>query len=391
MRHMHGSASARMFAVAITLTDLIACSAPVPLPPPETYLVDAGGRPAIIDDVIELSWGVDERPGLILNAELCDGHAYLLAPSVKTVQVADLNLGRVVRRIGRPGNGPGDLRRPVSIGVDCRDKHLYVAEGPGGLLTFDLESGAYVRTLAHADEFRPSMGSRMAIADDGASVVLAGLWPAEKGAYDRQHPSQMYSRTNLGLELPLSGGSNESVSPALEPGCEADTTACLRVDVQPLANGVGWIVGQGGSTRIAVLSSERQLIRTLDVRSPQFFRDGTSARGQVEDLMKWGETNNTIWGIYGLDDLIAVVHARHRTKNWVRGQIVQYDVFMNLYSTNGRRLVSDIRLPDLPVGHDGSHILVMDYGSAGRHPDVREIRLLRVRVAASSAGFHADS
>lgn len=222
------------------MATLIACDAP--LPPPEGYLADAGGHPAIVDEATVLSWPEGERPGLILNVEVCEGRAYLLAPSVKSVRVADLAMGRIIGRIGRPGNGPGDLRRPVSIGVDCRDKRLYVAEGPGGLLTFDLETGTYVRTYAHADEFRASMGSRMSISSDGERVFLAGLWPAEKASYDRQRPSQMYVRTNLGLELPLRGGPIETVSAALEPGCEADTTACLRVDIQPL--GDGWIVSQ---------------------------------------------------------------------------------------------------------------------------------------------------
>lgn len=60
------------------------------------------------------------------------------------------------------------------------------------------------------------------------------------------------------------------------------------------------------------------------------------------------------------------------------GQVMQFDVFMNLYGLNGDRLVSDIRLPGLPVGRYGEHLLVIDYGSAGRRHDATQVTLARV-------------
>lgn len=62
---------------------------------------------------------------------------------------------------------------------------------------------------------------------------------------------------------------------------------------------------------------------------------------------------------------------------------------MNLYSPAGARLVSDIRLPDLPVGHDESHILVIDYGGLGRRHNASQVRLLRVRVQSGHEGFES--
>lgn len=297
------------------------------------YAVHAGGRPAIIDEATPLSWSQNEFSGLILNAELCDGRAYLFAPSVKSVQVADLATRRVDGRIGRPGNGPANLRRPVSMGIDCRNQKLYCVEGPGGILSFDLKTGEYLTSYSHPLEFRASMGSRISISEDGTRLFLPGLWPAERGGFDRRSRSRMYADTNLGLELSLTSKTSKPMTAALERGCEADPTACFRVDMEPLSGWSGWAVGQGGGTRIAVFSAAGELIRTIDVRSPEFLRDGSSPGDKTEAQMKWGETNSSLGGVFVLRGMIAVIHARHATKNWKRGQIVQFDVFMNLYST----------------------------------------------------------
>ncbi len=354
------------------------------------YAVHAGGRPAIVDGATPLSWPQNEFSGLILNAELCDGRAYLFAPSVKSVQVADLATQRVDGRIGRPGNGPGNLRRPVSMGIDCRNQKVYCVEGPGGILSFDLKTGEYLTTNSHPLEFRASMGSRISVSEDGTRLFLPGLWPAERGSFDRQSRVRMYADTNLGMALSLTSGTSKPMTAAIERGCKADSSACLRVAVEPLSGWSGWAVGQGGGTRIAVFSAAGALLRTIDVRSPGFLRDTSSPGDKAATQIKWGETNSSIWAVYVLRDIIAVIHARHATKNWKRGQVVQFDVLMNLYSAMGERLVSDIHLPDLPVGHDDTHILVIDYGPAGRRSNAGEVRLLRVRVRPGTEGFASE-
>jgi hypothetical protein len=351
------------------------------------YVVHADGRPAIIDGATSLSWPEHQTAGLIMNAEVCGEYAYLFAPSVKSVQVADLKTGRVDRRIGRPGNGPGNLRRPVGIAVDCSKRRLYAVEGPGGILAFDLDTGDYVRSYGHPYEFRASMGSSPSISKEGMRLFVPGLWPAQRADFDRRRPSQMYADTKLGLDLSLQDESSRPLTAAVEQGCEADTTACLRVDVQPLNDGSGWAASQGGGTRLGVFSPAGEPRRMIDVRSPEFRRDGSTPGARTEGQIKWGETNTTIWGVYAIQDVIAVVHARHATKDWQRGQIVQFEVFMNLYSPQGERLVSDIRLPDLPVGHDGTHVLVVDYGPGGRRPTATEVKLLKVRVRSGTEGF----
>ena len=340
-----------------------------------------------MDESITLSWPENEFSGLILNTELCDGRAYMFGPGVKSVQIADLASRRVDGRIGRPGNGPTDLRRPVSIAIDCRHHTLYCVEGPGGILSFDLNTGAYLTTYTHPPEFKASTGSRISISGDGARLLVPGLWPTQRASYDQQPAGRMFTNVNLGMDLRLTGDRVTPIGAAYEPGCAADSTACLRVDIEPIGEDGGWIVSHGGATRIAVLSAARELVRHIDVRSPAFLRDGSSPGKTTPAQMKWGETNSSIRGVYVFGDVIAVVHARHATKDWQRGQTIQFEVFMNLYGTDGRRLVSDIRLPDLPVGRDESHVLVMDYGAAGRRSKASQLRLLKIRVRPGTDGF----
>lgn len=185
-------------------------------------------------------------------------------------------------------------------------------------------------------------------------------------------------RTQVGLQLHFGDPSGHPVTAAYERDCNADLTACLRADVQPIDAGDGWVAAHASSTRIAVLDSRGTMLRAIDIRSPEFLRDGTIPDEATEDQLKWGTTNSTIWGLYAIGDRIAVIHARNASKNWQRGQVMQFDVFMNLYGLNGDRLVSDIRLPGLPVGRYGEHLLVIDYGSAGRRHDATQVTLARI-------------
>lgn len=341
------------------------------------YQLNAGGKPAAIDSAIALTFPGLEGSGLILNAEICGGEVYLLAPANKYVQIGDLASGVVRRHIGKPGNGPEDFRRPVSLGVDCSARRVYVAEGKGGVLAFSMENGQYQHTYPHAAEFRTSMGTRTVVAADGSTLILSGLWSPEPGR-SWAAGNGMFRGHQVGLQLHFGDPVGHTVTAAYERDCNADLTACLRADVQPIDAGDGWVAAHASSTRIAVLDSRGMMLRAIDIRSPEFLRDGTIPDEATEDQLKWGTTNSTIWGLYAIGDRIAVIHARNASKNWQRGQVVQFDVFMNLYGLNGDRLVSDIRLPGLPVGRYGEHLLVIDYGSAGRRRDATQVTLARI-------------
>lgn len=219
----------------------------------------------------------------------------------------------------------------------------------------------------------------------GGRLLLSGLWSSQV-ARSWQTGNEMFKNAKLGLNLPLDGGVGAPIAPTYDADCDTDLTACLRVDLQPLDGKVGWVASQGESTRVAVLAADGAIVRTIDVRSREFLRDGTKPAEGTEAQIAWGTTNSTIWGLYGAADIIAVIHVRNASKDWQRGQVVQFDVFMNLYSVDGDRLVSDIRLPGLPAGSDNGQLLVLDYGSLGRRANATQIEVKKVPIRAGWSG-----
>ena len=54
---------------------------------------------------------------------------------------------------------------------------------------------------------------------------------------------------------------------------------------------------------------------------------------------------------------------------------------MNVHTLDGVGVASDVRLPDLPVGHDATSVYVIDYGQAGRRRSgSRSMSLTRIPV-----------
>ena len=56
---------------------------------------------------------------IVWGAAVCGDRAYLLTIRLASVQVVDLPRGDRLGQIGRRGEGPGELRYPVALGVDC--------------------------------------------------------------------------------------------------------------------------------------------------------------------------------------------------------------------------------------------------------------------------------
>ena len=138
--------------------------------------------------------------------------------------------------------------------------------------------------------------------------------------------------------------------------------------------------------RVEMLDSGSTRIRSIDVRSSRFTRDGgrVSRNATREESTNWGTTNSAVSDLFVWDDVLGVIHSLHANAMTSRDDVVQFDVFLNLLSLTGERLVSDIRLPDLPIGRSGEYIYFLDYGPAGRRTDfdqvdVRRLSLIDVR------------
>lgn len=350
---------------------------------PAAYGVDAAGRPAVETERIPVRWTAGQPVGFVSTAAACGTQLYLLAFPPSGVQVVDLERGEWSARIGRVGDGPGEFREPRLLAADCARDRLYVVDGIGGVSVFARTSGRYLATTYETPpNFSPSLIGHPFVSADGGVLHVPGLWPSGgRNAYAAEPNERMYRETQLGWSLPLAGGQNAPMTVSIEEGCFADGGTCASVALDRRTDG-GWAMAQGGGTRVAVFTGDGSQTHAFDVRSPRFLRDGAAVTwgAGVEQAVGWGETNSRIAGVYAHDDVIATIHAHNATTDWRPGEIVQFNVFMNLYTATGDGLVSDIRLPDLPVGRDGGSLMVVDYGEAGRRGDADRIDLVRITL-----------
>lgn len=335
---------------------VFAASACGPTSSPQMYRFDAQGRPAIVDQRITITWPEDQPSGLIRDVEVCNGRAYLrVSGNDRAIQVVDLAAAAPTGEIGRIGDGPGEYRIPSSLLADCAADRLYVVEAPSGVTAFTLSTGEYVRAYSQPADFQLSTASRPLLSPDRERLFLPGIWDDGSSFAALQNRSPA-----LGLVLSLESGVSAPLFPQPpQPGCVAGISDCLRVVFDRLPGAPHpWLAAQGAGTVFGVASEDGELVRTVDARSPLFLRDGTRVRpdSPLTEIVAWGERNSSIRALYAFPDAIAVVHHNHATRNWSPGAgPVQFDVFMNIFSHEGERLVSDIRLPELPVGRDETH------------------------------------
>ena len=238
----------------------------------------------------------------------------------------------------------------------------------------------------------------MFLSPDGARLIAGGLWVDSMErwqGFNTLPQDEVLAGVQSGLALfladgaaaPLFSGPVETACIGLSVDCRAVTIA--RVDGAPDP----WIVAQATATSLGVYADDGALVRTIDVRSPSFLRDGSRARRMSSDgggyaaMVDWGLTNSTIHTVYAFGDVVATVHRQHATERNNQPGPLQYNVLMNLHSHDGDGLVSDIRLPGLPLGRDDTHLLFIDWGQAGRRMAFDAVDLVRVPVVAGEAGF----
>lgn len=84
-----------------------------------------------------------------------------------------------------------------------------------------------------------------------------------------------------------------------------------------------------------------------------------------------------------------MVH-RHNATTWNPSGVaaVEFNLFMNVFDAEGRGLIADLSLPDIPIGRGNDLICVVDYRPAGRGADrIDSIRLLGVPVDESLRAY----
>ena len=364
--------------VLLGFAGVFGCAAPEG-DPPATFRVEMNGRTVDTELVATVTWPPGEYAGFVEDSAFCGRTGYLMTREV--VHWIDLDTGTVRGRIGRRGQGPGEWSRAIGLAADCDGGVLYVVDTVQGILAYSMSGGDYVGLTRRPARFAPGHGHSSVTQ---GVLAVPGLWPPNAGLVTTMRTGDdMYAGMQLGWALSITTGEGGSIAVPFEEDCYATQSACFTnpVDGFQQSGSPFWLVGQGGSTSARVVDADGAPVAALDIRSPLFARDGTRVDlGSLEAEMRWGVTNSEVQGVYAWNDTLAVVHALHATTDWRPGRIMQFSVFLNLFSSTGEPLVADVGLPDLSIGRSGEHIYFLDYGEAGRSRNVDAVDILRLSL-----------
>ena len=145
---------------------------------------------------------------------------------------------------------------------------------------------------------------------------------------------------------------------------------------------------QGVSDRIALYDARGLRIAAFDVTSPRFLRDATelpvSTAPDVTE--RWKSRNSLIRRVFAVANHLMTIHTLTVIgPGWQFGEQSQFAVYMNIHDLDGTGLVSDVRLPDLPVGRDAAHLYAIDYGAGGRRNGADRLTLQRIPIVPGAA------
>lgn len=328
--------------------------------------------------------------GLISSAAFCGNELFLLDSQQALVHRIDLQTGRQTGHIGPLGKVPDEPRISRAMALDCAAQTLYMVDRTG-VFVFNLASGRVENHFQQPTNFAYTTGSAVLDATTG-TLFVPGLWTAARWPdWLHRDLDRQFQGDRLGYSLSLRDGTTTPLFTPLELGCWAYSSACLDVVFDEIqARGEeGWVVAQRVSTQVGVFDSQYRLLRVFDVRSPRFRENGRRmGHSSLADAQRWHEDNSTIRRVYAFGDHIVTIHTTHATKNWIPGQQIDFDVYMNIHSLDGTGEMSDIRLAGLPVARDDRGLYVLDYGPDGRRMGTDHLTLIRYPIVADGQLAH---
>jgi len=332
--------------------------------PSVAFDIEASGARAVADREWDVALEPGRRAGLAGGAAVCGDQVFLLDHALKTIHRVSLASGDEMSRIG----DAQVFAFPYAIAAACDANRLFVSDY-SGLIVFDTGSEQVVARFSKPAAFSNSVGT-LASDADGRRVFVPGVWAAKPKEWLVNGLHRMFVNAWLGREIDVQTGETSPLLPTIEQGCFTASPSCLTVSLDrvPAPTDVAWIAAQRIGTRVGLFDRRHRLVRAVDVRSRKFQEDGArvSRRTRLEEEMAWHERNSVIHALSAFHDAFAVVHTVHRTKQWRLGGQTDFDVFVNIYAYDGRPLVSDVRLPDLPVAHDADNLYTVSYGPRGR-------------------------
>jgi predicted small integral membrane protein len=327
--------------------------------------------------------------GILTHATTCGDRVFLLALTRKTIYLADLKRRELTIALGPDVLGNvsvfGARADLLSMFVDCEADALSVVV-PTKLVSFALKTGQPLRTYEFPQEFAPTKGLS-SYDRTSRRAFLTGLWTATPAAWVKKPVESMFSDTAFGLMLSMDNGSMNRFLPRAEEGCRSFVGDCL--DSSFAYAGDAWVFGHKVSTTLAFVRAGK-IVRTFDVRSPKFLYNPGDAliRGaQRDEVILWGQRNSTIRDIFVVGGQIVAVHSHHVPVGpKPMGTWVQFDVFANIFTVDGKPVQTDLRLPDLPVGADDKGVWVVSYPPPGRNNESTSVVLHRIVPRPGSPG-----
>jgi hypothetical protein len=347
------------------------------------YVQDSRSRPARVTGTWEIRGTEWQGIGAISSVARC-GNEVFLADRQSRVRRLQLDNRKHLDDIGTSDDG-GKLGRPWILAVDCVGHVLYVVDsGIKAVLSYRLPSGTFHQRIALPRTF--VIGRSAEYVDPGL-LYIGGLWhPQEQGpnwSFNKLDFKRFFETLRFGIRLDLKSG---DMVPAFEPYEDERISASSCIDVNLVRvrapGSIAWAVAHAGSEHVGLYDAKGKLVRTNDVRSPMFQRTGVPAGPftPAREYILWKRENTEIDRIFGFGRLIATSHLQTNVDpDWNFGPI-NCRVRMNLQSLDGTGLISDIPLPEKPVGQDAQHIYVIDYGRGGRQPESESVRLLQILV-----------
>jgi len=352
---------------------------------PNAFEVDAKGAPAVVEQTLTID-GLSEPIGFVSAVARC-GDLLLFADSNGLVRRLQLSTGQTLASIARDAAN-------MAMGVDCPSRSIYLFGPAGGrpqrgrlqVIALDLDTGAQRRAYPLELMMLPDWNATVA---DGA-LVVGGTWMPMPTDGKYQHPpaAAFYSDKKLGFRMTLDSGVATPWLPPFDLSCRAHcpfSTLSRLVGQGPLA----WLATQASSKQIALYDTGGVVHRRFDITSPLFADDG-SVLGTLggEPDVRWSARNSLLKSADQVGEVVATVHYRTRLPaDYMFGQSTEFDYWMNLHGLDGRKLVSDIKLPGMPIGRDDTHVYVTDYGPDGRHSAPDKLKVLRIPVKAGTEGF----
>jgi hypothetical protein len=346
------------------------------------YAFDAAGRSARVDQ----SWLLEPAEGntfdIILSVARC-GRDLFLSDTQNRVSRIDTNASKTrLQLFAAEEQGIG---RPGALAADCDRGRLHVVNtGPRTVVTFDMKTGKVLSTQPFKRELYEVHFADLVERD---VLYIGGLWNAdEPNPLPKRESGAFFTSTWIGQRLSLANGSVETGLAPYETRCIA-AGSCAIADLDPVRGGktAAWVASQATASSLALYDAHGKRISEFDVRSPKFVRDGVElpVATPAPVYAQWQSRNSLIRYVFAFGNRIATVHSlTGLPPEWKPGDPTRQAVFMNVHALDGTALVSDVKLPDFPVGRDDTHLYVVDYGSAGRRNGGERATLVRIPITA---------